>query len=155
MTIKRYLNNIAFSEKLGRQMRFITGPRQAGKTTIAKQQLAHAGGGLYYNWDNKEVRARYREGGERVYFKVVAEEEDPVEDVGEFFGNFRFIGFYVIFYFGGVLPLEVLQQFGGFEGEGDGDVFGIVELRPVARVAERDDLLGEALDVAHAAPPCC
>lgn len=66
MTIKRHLNHIAFAEKLGRQMRFITGPRQAGKTTIAKQQLAHAGGGLYYNWDNKEVRARYREGGDLI-----------------------------------------------------------------------------------------
>ena len=66
MTIKRHLTGIAFSEKLGRQMRFITGPRQAGKTTIAKQQLNHAGTGLYYNWDNKEMRSRYRAGGDFV-----------------------------------------------------------------------------------------
>lgn len=66
MIIKRHLGSVAFSEKLGRQMRFITGPRQAGKTTIAKQQLAHAGSGFYYSWDDKEVRARYRAGGDFV-----------------------------------------------------------------------------------------
>ncbi|MBU2574641.1 MAG: ATP-binding protein [Elusimicrobia bacterium] len=66
MIIKRHLSHIAFADKLGRQMRFITGPRQAGKTTIAKQQLARAGSGLYYNWDNKELRARYRAGGDLI-----------------------------------------------------------------------------------------
>ncbi|MEI7483050.1 MAG: ATP-binding protein [Elusimicrobiota bacterium] len=66
MTITRHLNSVAFDDKLGRQMRFITGPRQAGKTTIAKQRLAKTGSELYYNWDNKEVRARYRTGGDLV-----------------------------------------------------------------------------------------
>ena len=81
-----------------------------------------------------------REGFKGVDAEVVAEEEDVVEHVGYFVRNFGFIGFYVLFYFGGVLPLEVFQQFGGFEGEGDGYVFGVVELRPVAGVAEMDDL---------------
>ncbi len=66
MTITRHLSSVAFDDKLGRQMRFITGPRQAGKTTIAKQRLAKTGSGLYYNWDNKEVRVRYRTGGDLV-----------------------------------------------------------------------------------------
>ncbi len=37
--IKRNLYDIAFSSLWGRQMRFITGPRQVGKTTLARQKL--------------------------------------------------------------------------------------------------------------------
>ena len=70
----------------------------------------------------------------------MAEEEDVVEHVGKFVGDGRLAGLDVALYLGGVLPLEVLQQLGGFEGEGDGYVFGVVELRPVAGVAEMDDL---------------
>ena len=37
--IERTLYHIAFSKEWGRQMRFITGPRQSGKTTLAKHKL--------------------------------------------------------------------------------------------------------------------
>lgn len=59
--IKRDLYAIAFSETWGRQMRFITGPRQCGKTTLAKAKLAEAGDSkLYYLWDLRDVRNRYK-----------------------------------------------------------------------------------------------
>lgn len=42
-------------------MRFITGPRQSGKTTLAKMKLEEAGTpGLYYLWDLRSVRERYK-----------------------------------------------------------------------------------------------
>ncbi|MBN1409634.1 MAG: ATP-binding protein [Spirochaetales bacterium] len=59
--IKRFLSEIAFSERFGRQMRFIAGPRQSGKTFLARSFLEGIGSGsLYYNWDRREVRSRYR-----------------------------------------------------------------------------------------------
>ncbi len=58
--IVRNLSSTAFSDDFGRQMRFITGPRQSGKTTIAKQFLSSTGcENLYYNWDNRKIRDRY------------------------------------------------------------------------------------------------
>ena len=59
--INRYVEEIAFSDIFKRQMRFIVGPRQCGKTTIAKKKLDSLNcGKFYYNWDKKEVRDRYR-----------------------------------------------------------------------------------------------
>ncbi|MBU8912366.1 MAG: ATP-binding protein [Desulfobacterales bacterium] len=58
---KRHAADIIFSKIFGRQMRFIAGPRQCGKTTLAKQILTLAKNeNFYYNWDKKEVRDRYR-----------------------------------------------------------------------------------------------
>ncbi len=63
--IKRFLEDIAFSGVYSRQMRFITGPRQSGKTTIALNKLKASGNTkFYYNWDRKEVRGRYRKIGD-------------------------------------------------------------------------------------------
>ena len=60
--IKRALYNIAFSQDWGRQMRFITGPRQSGKTTLAKDKLKHENASrLYYLWDLRSVRNRYKD----------------------------------------------------------------------------------------------
>lgn len=60
--IHRALYNVAFAEEWGRQMRFITGPRQSGKTTLAKAKLKQAGiEKLYYLWDLRSVRNRYKE----------------------------------------------------------------------------------------------
>ena len=45
-------------------MRFIAGPRQTGKTTIAKlflQSQATSATSLYYNWDNRKIRDAYLE----------------------------------------------------------------------------------------------
>lgn len=60
--IERSLYKIAFSKEWGRQMRFITGPRQSGKATLAKQKLKHEGTDfLYYLWDLRSVRNRYKQ----------------------------------------------------------------------------------------------
>lgn len=59
--IERALFSIAFSEEWGRQMRFVTGPRQSGKTTLAKLKLEREETPeLYYLWDLRSVRNRYR-----------------------------------------------------------------------------------------------
>ncbi|MFH1282425.1 MAG: AAA family ATPase [bacterium] len=59
--IYRYISSTAFSKLFSRQMRFISGPRQCGKTTIAKAHLAKLNcSAFYYNWDRREVRTRYR-----------------------------------------------------------------------------------------------
>ena len=60
--IERTLYHIAFSDDWGRQMRFITGPRQSGKTTISKLKLEkEKTKALYYLWDLRSVRNRYKE----------------------------------------------------------------------------------------------
>ncbi len=60
--IKRHIEGICFNEIFGRQMRFIAGPRQSGKTTIAKNFLnKFKFEKLYFNWDLKETRKKYRE----------------------------------------------------------------------------------------------
>ncbi|MFC1484832.1 ATP-binding protein [bacterium] len=59
--IERHLDEIVFSDLFSRQMRFITGPRQCGKTTVAKHKLHLLDlDKFYYNWDRKEIRDRYR-----------------------------------------------------------------------------------------------
>lgn len=61
--LPRLLEQIAFSPKFGRQMRFIAGPRQTGKTTLAKLILQKnaCDPALYYNWDQRKLRQRYKE----------------------------------------------------------------------------------------------
>lgn len=59
--MQRSLFSVAFSKEWGRQMRIITGPRQCGKTTLAKQKLeADQTSVLYYLWDLRSVRERYK-----------------------------------------------------------------------------------------------
>ena len=59
--IPRLLKNIAFDPKFGRQMRFVAGPRQTGKTTLAKVVLKETGSeALYYNWDQRKTRSLYK-----------------------------------------------------------------------------------------------
>lgn len=62
LPIPRALTTIFPDPAFGRQMRFIAGPRQVGKTTLVKaflkQQHCEK---LYYNWDVKEIRARFRQ----------------------------------------------------------------------------------------------
>ena len=66
--IERALFQIAFSEEWGRQMRFITGPRQSGKTTLSKLKLKREGTpDLYYLWDLRSVRERYK--GNQLFFE--------------------------------------------------------------------------------------
>ncbi len=59
--IERSLYSIAFASEWGRQMRFITGPRQAGKTTLSKMKLERERTEkLYYSWDLRSVRECYK-----------------------------------------------------------------------------------------------
>jgi uncharacterized protein len=57
---KRLLSDVCFEPEFGRQMRFITGPRQCGKTTLAKQFLKENLQNSYYNFDQRDVRNRLR-----------------------------------------------------------------------------------------------
>jgi predicted AAA+ superfamily ATPase len=58
--IERHLDKICFHEEFGRQMRFISGPRQIGKTTLARSFLRRQNlDQLYFNWDLRAVRDRY------------------------------------------------------------------------------------------------
>ncbi|MDQ3000122.1 MAG: ATP-binding protein [Fibrobacterota bacterium] len=54
---ERYLSeivkNLAFANH---KMAFVSGPRQAGKTTFAKMLLKERGEGTYFNWDETEFR---------------------------------------------------------------------------------------------------
>jgi predicted AAA+ superfamily ATPase len=60
--IFRHIESYAFDENLiGRHMVFIAGPRQTGKTRLAKQWLEKkACSQLYFNWDDIGTRQAYR-----------------------------------------------------------------------------------------------
>ena len=59
--IERHLEAICFNPDFGRQMRFVAGPRQVGKTTLAKTFLirSHMPKG-YFNWDLRKIRDMYQ-----------------------------------------------------------------------------------------------
>lgn len=55
------IEKIIIDELWGRQMRFIAGPRQCGKTTLAKAILKRKrSDSFYYNWDKQGIREKYR-----------------------------------------------------------------------------------------------
>jgi uncharacterized protein len=54
----RYLQEI-IAEDLAEKMVFLTGPRQVGKTTLAKTFLKGPND-RYYNWDRREDRKSIR-----------------------------------------------------------------------------------------------
>ncbi len=60
-----YERTLALNRMFGggdRQMRFISGPRQSGKTTLAKTVLrAKRCDRLYFNWDDRSLRRRLRD----------------------------------------------------------------------------------------------
>lgn len=75
--LERALYRVVFSEEWGRQMRFIMGPRQSGKTTVAKLKLAQEKcTNLYYLWDLRSVRNRYK--GNQLFF---TEDQPPTRHV--------------------------------------------------------------------------
>ncbi len=55
MTLKRYLHDLIV-EDLAQKMVFLAGPRQVGKTTLAKDIMNESPAGLYYLWDNRNDR---------------------------------------------------------------------------------------------------
>lgn len=59
--IDRYLEKICSDPRIGRQMILVAGPRQVGKTTLARHILSkNDSQPLYYNWDLREIREAYR-----------------------------------------------------------------------------------------------
>jgi len=59
MDRERYLER-PIAEDLDSKMVFVAGPRQVGKTTLARHVLRTWGSGLYLAWDNREDRATLR-----------------------------------------------------------------------------------------------
>lgn len=63
MTAARYLDAPVAGD-LGRKMVFVAGPRQVGKTTLARRALdrvaAEGGEGVYLSWDNRAERKAIR-----------------------------------------------------------------------------------------------
>lgn len=58
--MKRYLSNTILSD-LDQKMILLTGPRQVGKTTLAKEMMGHYRRPQYLNWDVAEDRRILRE----------------------------------------------------------------------------------------------
>jgi predicted AAA+ superfamily ATPase len=59
MDLRRYLET-PISMDLNEKMVFVAGPRQVGKTTLARHVLASSGPGIYLNWDNRDDRREIR-----------------------------------------------------------------------------------------------
>lgn len=59
MIKSRYLHD-AIQADLSDKMVFLAGPRQVGKTTLARQILTESRAGGYFNWDNREDRREIR-----------------------------------------------------------------------------------------------
>ena len=51
--LEKDITNISFASD---KMAFISGPRQCGKTTLAKYMLKERAFGDYYNWDELKFR---------------------------------------------------------------------------------------------------
>lgn len=54
--LEPFINDICFNVN---KMAFISGPRQCGKTTMAKLLLKQRGAGAYYNWDETTFRRQW------------------------------------------------------------------------------------------------
>ncbi len=59
MDAPRYLR-APVEDDLPSKMVLVAGPRQVGKTTLARQILSESGEGIYLNWDNREHRKDIR-----------------------------------------------------------------------------------------------
>ncbi|MEE8552399.1 MAG: AAA family ATPase [Desulfobacterales bacterium] len=59
--IKRHHGEICFNPDFIRQMRFVAGPRQVGKTTLVRSYLDQLNmPKTYYNWDLRKIRVACR-----------------------------------------------------------------------------------------------
>jgi len=59
MILPRYLESFIRAD-LKEKMAFLAGPRQVGKTTLARSLLDQFGTGVYLNWDNRDDRREIR-----------------------------------------------------------------------------------------------
>lgn len=74
-TQARYLTPFLESLALERgKMAFLSGPRQAGKTTLAKTLLKTRGHGSYYTWDDIEFRRIWTKSPK----KTISEQDDSI-----------------------------------------------------------------------------
>lgn len=61
MKFKRFIHTLIADPVIADKMIVLAGPRQVGKTTAAKDWLAHTGHEqLYFNWDNESTRRQFR-----------------------------------------------------------------------------------------------
>jgi predicted AAA+ superfamily ATPase len=60
MLVKRYLQ-APIAEDLAEKMVLVAGPRQVGKTTLARQVLDAVGPGVYLTWDRRQDRKQIRD----------------------------------------------------------------------------------------------
>jgi predicted AAA+ superfamily ATPase len=75
--LRRWLEALIEDTALGSQMRFVAGPRQCGKTTLARSILgSHDSAQLLFNGDIPAVRRRYREDS-LFYRGLVGERRGP------------------------------------------------------------------------------
>lgn len=73
--VNRFLKDICFDADFGRQMRFIAGPRQSGKTTLAKNfLLEHKSKSLYFNWDDKTIRQKFLD-NQHFFYEIIQKEK--------------------------------------------------------------------------------
>ncbi|MCX7121206.1 MAG: ATP-binding protein [Gammaproteobacteria bacterium] len=59
-------------------MAFISGPRQCGKTTMAKMLLQQRGSGIYYNWDETKFRRLWIKDPSAILPKIINHEKPLV-----------------------------------------------------------------------------
>jgi uncharacterized protein len=71
----RFLSSYIFDPEISSgKMLFLTGPRQVGKTTFAKNWLASLGAvGTYFDWDDPAVRSEHRKNP--LYFRNIINEK--------------------------------------------------------------------------------
>jgi len=50
-----------------------------------------------------------------VYFQIMGNEQNPIQNVGKFFSNIFFVTFNIRLYLLWIFPLKMFQNFGGFE----------------------------------------
>lgn len=71
MSYSRLIEPLFIDPEFSDKMIFLTGPRQTGKTFLAKQWLEQKScAKLYYNWDDEKVRREFRKDAH--FFESVA-----------------------------------------------------------------------------------
>jgi predicted AAA+ superfamily ATPase len=73
--LERWVAPVLEDRALDPKMRFVAGPRQCGKTTLARTILArHRSEDLLFNWDVPETRRRYRQ--DTLFYRAAASRID-------------------------------------------------------------------------------
>ena len=73
--IQSNINSVCFSAG---KMAFISGPRQCGKTTMAKMLLQQRGSGIYYSWDETKFRRLWTKDPAAILPKIINHEKPLV-----------------------------------------------------------------------------